>query len=220
MVQAGGEQAQATRTFGAVLRLPKRELTVSSGPDVDNGNVQMFTGYRVHHSVARGPAKGGLRFAPHVDINEVRALAMWMTWKCALIDVPFGGAKGGVVCDPGHLSPGELGRLTRRYATEILSVLVTRTKTSAPTLGPTRKSWPGSLDTSNPTRRLQHSIPGVVTGKPISIGGSEGRADATSRGISVVAKAAAKRLGMDLKRCLGVVQGFGNVGGGTVNISH
>ena len=189
----------------------QRELTVHFPVRMDDGSVCIFTGYRIQHSLARGPAKGGLRFAPTVSVDEVRALAMWMTWKSALVGLPYGGAKGGVVCDPKQLSSSELEHLTRRFATE-LSILISPEKDiPAPDLGTDARIMAWFMDTYS--MHVGHSEPGVVTGKPLAIGGSEGRADATGRGVAFCARWAAERLGMQLAGSSVVVQGFGNVGG-------
>ncbi len=188
----------------------QRELTVHFPVRMDDGTVRIFTGYRVQHSLARGPAKGGLRYSTSVSLDEVRALAMWMTWKCALVGLPFGGAKGGVVCDPKQLSAGELERLTRRFATE-LSVLMSPDKDiPAPDVGTNAQVMAWFMDTYS--MHVGHSEPGVVTGKPVSIGGSEGRADATGRGVAYCTRWAAERLGLSLAGASIVVQGYGNVG--------
>jgi glutamate dehydrogenase (NAD(P)+) len=188
----------------------QRELTVHFPVRMDDGTVRIFTGYRVQHSLARGPAKGGLRYASTVSLDEVRALAMWMTWKCALVGLPFGGAKGGVVCDPKQLSAGELERLTRRFATE-LSVLMSPDKDiPAPDIGTNAQVMAWFMDTYS--MHVGHSEPGVVTGKPVSIGGSEGRAEATGRGVAYCTRWAAERLGLSLAGASVVVQGYGNVG--------
>jgi glutamate dehydrogenase (NAD(P)+) len=205
---AAADRIKLDDNLRAVLRAPKRELIVNFPVKMDNGKVRIFTGYRVQHSVARGPAKGGIRYAPEVDLNEVRALAMWMTWKTALIGLPYGGAKGGVVCDPRTLSPGELERLTRRYATEIAIIIGPDKDIPAPDLGtgPREMAWIG------------YAVPAVVTGKPTAIGGSEGRVEATARGVVVVAAAAARWLNFDLRGATVAIQGFGNVGAGTAKL--
>jgi len=194
----------------AVLRVPKRELTVNFPVELDDGRVEVFSGYRVQHSLARGPAKGGIRYHPDVDIAEVRALAMWMTWKCAVVRLPFGGAKGGVVCDPRRMSQRELERMTRRYATEISLLIGPDSDIPAPDMntGPQTMAW--IMDTYS--MHHGYSIPGVVTGKPLSIGGSEGRLEATGRGVVYCIEQAAEHLGLPLAGARVAVQGFGNVG--------
>ncbi|GIW05907.1 MAG: glutamate dehydrogenase [Dehalococcoidia bacterium] len=203
----------------AMLRAPKRELIVNFPVKMDNGKVRVFTGYRVQHSIARGPAKGGIRYAPDVDLNEVRALAMWMTWKTALIGLPYGGAKGGVVCDPKALSPAELERLTRRYATEISIIIGPDKDIPAPDMGTGPREMGWIMDTIS--QHTGYAVPAVVTGKPLAIGGSEGRVEATARGVVVIAAAAARRRNLDLRGATVAIQGFGNVGGGAAKLmSH
>ena len=179
-----------------VLQKPKRELTVHFPVSMDGGGTRMFTGYRVQHNTSRGPAKGGLRFHPETDLDEVRALAMWMTWKCALVNIPFGGAKGGVVCDPQALSPAELEDLTRRYTTEISLVIGPDADIPAPDVGTNGQIMAWIMDTYSMHRG--HTVPAVVTGKPVSIGGSEGRLDATGLGVVLVTEDALKRRGQAL----------------------
>ena len=202
----------------AVLQKPKRELTVHFPVSLDGGGTRMFTGYRVQHNTSRGPAKGGLRFHPDTDLDEVRALAMWMTWKCALVNIPFGGAKGGVVCDPKALSPAELEDLTRRYTTEISPVIGPDADIPAPDVGTNGQIMAWIMDTYSMHRG--HTVPAVVTGKPTSIGGSEGRLDATGLGIVLVTEEALKRRNETLAGKRVVVQGFGNVGSAAARIFH
>lgn len=202
----------------SVLRAPQREYTVHFPVRLDDGSVAVFTGYRVQHNVARGPAKGGLRYHPRTDIDEVRALAMWMTWKCALVDVPFGGAKGGVTCDPTALSERELEALTRRFATELEAIAGPDSDIPAPDVGTNARTMAWIVDTISMHR--SYSIPGVVTGKPIEIGGSVGRADATGQGIVYAVADAASRIGLDLAGATVAVQGFGNVGEATARLLH
>jgi glutamate dehydrogenase (NAD(P)+) len=180
---------------------------------MDDGSVRVFDGFRIQHSLVRGPAKGGLRYHPAVDLDEVRALAMLMTWKCALVNIPFGGAKGGVACEPRSLSLGELERLTRRYATEISIIIGPHYDIPAPDLGTTPQVMAWFMDTYSVHEG--HSITGVVTGKPVNIGGTAGRVDATGKGCVIVAREAAKQLGFELRGARAVVQGFGNVGSNT-----
>lgn len=200
----------------AVLRVPKREWTVRFPVKLDDGTVRVFEGYRVQHNVARGPAKGGLRFHPDTDIDDVRALAMWMTWKCALVGVPFGGAKGGVTCDPSSMSLTELEALTRRFATELEGIIGPDCDIPAPDVGTTAQTMAWIVDTVSMHRG--YSVPGVVTGKPISIGGSVGRADATGQGALYTIRDAAQRIGLDLNGARVAVQGFGNVGEATARL--
>jgi glutamate dehydrogenase (NAD(P)+) len=194
----------------AVLRVPKREWTVRFPVRMDDGEVQVFTGYRVQHNLARGPAKGGVRFHPATDIDEVRALAMWMTWKCALVNVPFGGAKGGVTCDPRSLSQDELARITRRFTAELQGIIGPEVDIPAPDVGTNAQTMAWMMDTYS--MHAGHSVTGVVTGKPIGLGGSEGRADATGMGVAFSVQRAAANIGLELEGARVAVQGFGNVG--------
>jgi glutamate dehydrogenase (NAD(P)+) len=200
----------------AVLRVPQREYTVNVPVHMDDGSMRVFSGYRVQHNVARGPAKGGLRFHPQVDLDDVRALAMWMTWKCALVEVPFGGAKGGVACDPGQMSAKELEALTRRFTTELQPIVGPDSDIPAPDVGTNAQVMAWMMDTVSMHRG--YSVPGVVTGKPISIGGSVGRADATGQGIVYTIEDAALRIGLDVHGASVAVQGFGNVGEATARL--
>jgi glutamate dehydrogenase (NAD(P)+) len=192
------------------LAYPHRELVVNFPVHMDDGSVRIFTGYRVHHSTVLGPTKGGIRYSPRVDLNEVRALAMLMTWKCALMHLPYGGAKGGVACDPSQLSGGELERLTRRYATEVSIIIGPESDIPAPDVGTNDQIMAWIMDTYSMHRG--HSVPAVVTGKPISIGGSAGRREATGRGVMIVAREAARICGLPFAGSRVAVQGFGNVG--------
>lgn len=194
----------------AVLREVKRQLIVTFPVKMDDGSTRMFEGYRVQHNVARGPAKGGIRYHPGVTLDEVKALAMWMTWKCAIAGLPFGGAKGGVVVDPKQLSLGELERLTRRYATEISLVIGPESDIPAPDVNTTPAVMAWIMDTVS--MEMGFSVPAVVTGKPLAIGGSQGRNAATGRGVMFVALAACKRLGRTPQESTVAVQGFGNAG--------
>jgi glutamate dehydrogenase (NAD(P)+) len=201
-----------------LLASTKRELTVHFPVRMDDGSIRIFTGYRVHHSDARGPVKGGIRYSPLVSLDEVRALAMWMTWKCAVVNLPYGGAKGGVIVDPNQLSVGELERLTRRYASEIDLIIGPAVDIPAPDLGTDAQVMAWIMDTIS----MQHdyAIPGVVTGKPIEIGGSLGRVEATGRGVTFIAIEACKRRGIDLRNATVAVQGFGNVGSVAARLLH
>ena len=171
-----------------ILRTPKRVLEVSIPVRMDNGQTKVFTGYRVQHNVSRGPAKGGLRYHPNVTLDEIKALAAWMTWKTATVNLPYGGAKGGVVCDPKHMSKGELERMTRRYAAEIQPIIGPEIDIPAPDVYTDAQTMAWIMDTYSMT--VGHASPGVVTGKPVSIGGSEGRVDATGRGVLCVVEEA------------------------------
>ncbi len=201
-----------------VLKHPKRELTVNFPVRLDDGSFRVFTGYRVQYNMARGPTKGGIRYHPQVSLDEVRALAAWMTWKCAVVNIPYGGAKGGVICDPKKMSPGELERLTRRYASEIASIIGPEVDIPAPDVYTDSQTMAWIMDTYS--MQKGYSVPGVVTGKPISLGGSEGRAEATGRGCSYVVREAAKDAGIRVKGATVAVQGFGNAGSVAANLLH
>ncbi len=201
-----------------VLKHPKRELTVNFPVRMDDGSFRVYTGYRVQYNMARGPTKGGIRYHPQVSLDEVRALAAWMTWKCAVVNIPYGGSKGGVICDPKHMSPGELERLTRRFASEISSFIGPEVDIPAPDVYTDSQTMAWIMDTYS--MQKGYSVPGVVTGKPISLGGSEGRGEATGRGCSYVIREAAKELGIKMKGALIAVQGFGNAGSVVSNLLH
>jgi glutamate dehydrogenase (NAD(P)+) len=192
------------------LKWPKRELTVHFPVKMDDGTIQVFVGHRVQHNVTRGPAKGGIRYHPDVTVEEVRALAALMTWKCAVVNVPFGGAKGGVRCDPKKLSLRELEGLTRRYTTEISMLLGPESDIPAPDVYTNAQTMAWIMDTYS--MHKGYSVPGVVTGKPIAIGGSLGRNEATARGCVFTIQEAAREMGLDLSRATAVVQGYGNAG--------
>ena len=194
-----------------VLRTPSLELTVHIPVQLDDARLEVFTGYRVHHSIVRGPAKGGIRFAPDVTPDEVRALAAWMTWKCAVVNIPFGGAKGGVVCDPDLLSSGELERITRRYTSEIMDIIGPDRDVPAPDINTNPQTMAWIMDTYAMHKRQASTA--VVTGKPFALGGSRGRVEATGRGCMIVTMQALRRFGLDHTQTRVVVQGFGNVGG-------
>jgi len=194
----------------AILRVPQRQLTVNFPVKMDDGSVQMFEGYRVQHNLNRGPAKGGIRYHPQVTLSEVKALAMWMTWKCAVAGIPFGGAKGGVIVDPKRLSLGELERLTRRYASEIAVLIGPERDIPAPDVNTTAQVMAWIMDTVSMSKG--YSVPAVVTGKPLSVGGSQGRNAATGRGCAIVALEACQRLSRDPRKMTVAVQGFGNAG--------
>ena len=206
------------RGIRELLSLPKRELTVNFPVKLEDGSVRVFTGYRVHHSTILGPTKGGIRYHPAVTLNEVRALAMLMTWKCAVVGLPYGGAKGGVVCNPKELAASELEHLTRRYATEISLLISPESDIPAPDVGTTPQVMAWVMDTYSMHRGF--SVPAVVTGKPISIGGSQGRIEATGRGVTIVAREAARHLGMPLHGARVAVTGFGNVGSVAATLLH
>jgi glutamate dehydrogenase (NAD(P)+) len=193
-----------------ILRDVQRILTVNFPVHMDDGSLRLFTGYRVQHNLHRGPTKGGIRYHPDVTVSEVKALAMWMTWKCAIFRLPFGGAKGGVVVDPKKMSKRELENLTRRYATEISILIGPERDIPAPDVGTNAQTMAWIMDTIS--MHKGYSVPAVVTGKPLSVGGSEGRAEATGRGVMIVTLQALEKLGIDAESATVAVQGFGNVG--------
>jgi glutamate dehydrogenase (NAD(P)+) len=194
-----------------VLRSSAREVTVHIPVQLDDGRLEVFTGYRVQHSIARGPAKGGIRYAPDVTLDEVRALASWMTWKCAVTNIPFGGGKGGIICDPLLLSPGELERMTRRYTAQLYEFIGPEIDVPAPDMNTNEQTMAWIMDTYS--MRSGHTQTAVVTGKPIDLGGSRGRAEATGRGCMIVTEQALRKLGIERSSARVVIQGFGNVGG-------
>ena len=204
------DQLELGAAVREVLRYPKREVTVNFPVQLDDGSSRVFTGYRVWHNLGRGPAKGGLRFHPGSNLDEIRALAMLMTWKCAIVKIPYGGAKGGVTCDPKTLSRRELERLTRRYTTEIGDMLGPDSDIPAPDVNTDAQVMAWMMDTYSMHRG--YSVTGVVTGKPVSIGGSEGRLEATGRGVIYTVQEAAKAVDLDLRGARVAVQGFGNAG--------
>ncbi|MDP7639505.1 MAG: Glu/Leu/Phe/Val dehydrogenase [Candidatus Hydrogenedentes bacterium] len=214
--ESAAERLGLENRLRSILRKPRRELTVNFPIEMDDGTVDMFCGYRVQHNVHRGPAKGGIRYSPLAALDEVRALAMLMTWKCAVVEIPFGGAKGGVEVDPKVLSLRELENLTRRYATEISVLIGPERDIPAPDVGTNPQVMAWIMDTVS--MHHGYSIPAVVTGKPESIGGSRGRSNATSVGLVHVIVGAAAKLGIDIDGASVAVQGSGNVGMGTVEI--
>jgi glutamate dehydrogenase (NAD(P)+) len=194
----------------ARLRRPERAMIVSVPTRMDDGRVHVFTGYRVQHNDVLGPFKGGIRYHPAVTLGEVSALAMWMTWKCSLVGLPLGGAKGGVACDPATLSRNELQSMTRRFTAEIINFIGPEVDVPAPDMGTNEQVMAWIMDTYS--QHKGHAVPEVVTGKPVAIGGTLGRRDATGRGVGYMIMEAAKHLNVDLTKCTAVVQGFGNVG--------
>jgi glutamate dehydrogenase (NAD(P)+) len=198
------------------LKFPQRSLIVSVPVRMDDGRVEVYTGYRVQHDSSRGPSKGGIRYHPDVNLGEVAALAMWMTWKCALADLPYGGAKGGVAIAPKQLSRPELQRLTRRYAAEIFPLIGPEKDVPAPDVGTDAQVMAWIMDTYS--QQVGYSVPGVVTGKPLSIGGSLGRDEATGRGVVCVTMEALRHLKLDIRNTTVAIQGFGNVGAHTARI--
>jgi len=201
-----------------MLEHPKRSLIVSIIIKMDNGDIGVFAGCRVQHNDARGPFKGGIRYHPNVSLDEVTALAMWMTWKCAVVDIPYGGAKGGVCCNPKEMSPGELERLTRRYTSLILDVIGPYRDVPAPDVYTDAQTMAWIMDTYSQFKG--YSVPECVTGKPLSVGGSEGRVEATSLGVVACAREAAKHTGLRFKGATVAVQGYGNVGWNAAKIAH
>jgi glutamate dehydrogenase (NAD(P)+) len=199
-----------------ILRTPNRELTVTFPVIMDDGRTEVFTGHRVQHNVARGPAKGGIRYSPYVTLNEMRALSMWMTWKCAVVNLPFGGAKGGVCCNTKEMSLREIERLTRRYTTEIAFLIGPASDIPAPDMYTDSRVMAWMMDTYS--MHKGYSVPGVVTGKPISIGGSLGRSEATGRGCVYAIVNVAKQVGINLDGATVAVQGFGNAGSVVVRL--
>ncbi|PIR17016.1 MAG: glutamate dehydrogenase [Deltaproteobacteria bacterium CG11_big_fil_rev_8_21_14_0_20_49_13] len=215
---AAAEVLNLTTDQVAVIKEPRRVTEVKLPIRMDNGSIQVFKAYRVQHNIARGPAKGGVRFHQDVNLDEVKALAFWMTYKCAVVNVPFGGGKGGVIVEPSKLSKGELERLARRYFAEMMDLFGPDKDVPAPDVGtnPQIMSW--FMDTYS----MHHGefTPAVVTGKPIELGGSEGRTEATAQGLMYTVEEAVKHLGMDLKKCAVAVQGFGNVGSYSAKLFH
>jgi glutamate dehydrogenase (NAD(P)+) len=193
-----------------LLRSPAREIIVHFPVTMDDGRIEMFTGFRVQHNIARGPAKGGIRYTPDVTLDEVRALASWMTWKCAVVNIPFGGAKGGVICDPKSMSKGELERMTRRYTSEISDFIGPEKDVPAPDVNTNEQTMAWIMDTYS--MHARHTVTSVVTGKPLNLGGSRGRLEATGRGVLVACQQSLKYLNMDVQGCRVIIQGFGNVG--------
>jgi len=193
-----------------LLSLPAREIIVHFPVTMDSGKIEMFTGFRVQHSIARGPGKGGVRYSLEVTLDEMRALASWMTWKCAVVNIPFGGAKGGVICDPKNMSQGELERMTRRYTSEIIDSIGPEKDILAPDLNTNEQTMAWIMDTYS--MHKGHTVTSVVTGKPLNIGGSHGRLEATGRGVMLACDESLRYLNMAIDGCRVVIQGFGNVG--------
>src|SRR3954469_14574331 len=193
-----------------ILRYPQREIIVHIPVVLDNGTMEVFTGFRVQHSIARGPAKGGVRYAPDVNLDEIRALASWMTWKCAVVNIPFGGAKGGVICDPKKLSQIELEKITRRYTSELIEFIGPEKDVPAPDMNTNEQTMAWIMDTYS--MHMRQTVTAVVTGKPLNIGGSRGRREATGRAIMIVVDETIKKLGLSRESSRVIIQGFGNVG--------
>jgi glutamate dehydrogenase (NAD(P)+) len=200
------------------LRSPNREIIVHIPVLMDSGQLEVFDGYRVQHNIARGPCKGGVRYGPSVTLDEVRGLAAEMTWKCAVVNIPFGGAKGGIVCDPDKLSQGELERITRRYTAEILDYIGPERDVPAPDMNTNEQVMAWIMDTYS--MHVRHTVTAVVTGKPLDLGGSRGRREATGRGCMIVCDQALKRFGWQRERTRVIIQGFGNVGGQAARLMH
>ena len=201
-----------------VLQQPNREIIVHIPVMMDDGQLEVFTGFRVQHSIARGPAKGGVRFAPDVTLDEVRALASWMTWKCAVVNIPFGGAKGGIICDPKTMSRGELERLTRRYTSELIEFIGPEKDVPAPDVNTNEQTMAWMMDTYS--MHMRQTVTAVVTGKPLNMGGSRGRREATGRGVMIIADESIKHLGMKREDTRVIIQGFGNVGSNAAVLMH
>jgi glutamate dehydrogenase (NAD(P)+) len=201
-----------------VLREPVRETKVSIPIAMDDGRIEVFIGYRVLHNIARGPGKGGIRYDKNVSLDEVRALAAWMTWKCAVVNIPFGGAKGGVICDPANLSRSELERITRRYTAELMDQFGPEKDVPAPDMGTNPQTMAWIMDTYS--MHARHTVTSVVTGKPLSLGGSRGRVEATGRGLMLICREVAPKRGLKLEGARIVVQGFGNVGSIAARLCH
>jgi glutamate dehydrogenase (NAD(P)+) len=193
-----------------LLRTPAREIIVHFPVTMDDGRIEMFTGFRVQHNIARGPCKGGIRYAPDVTLDEVRALASWMTWKCAVVNIPFGGAKGGVICDPKSMSKGELERMTRRYTSEIIEFIGPEKDVPAPDVNTNEQTMAWIMDTYS--MHMRQTVTSVVTGKPLDIGGSRGRVEATGRGVMIACNESLRYLSQPIDGCRVIIQGFGNVG--------
>jgi glutamate dehydrogenase (NAD(P)+) len=201
-----------------VLRQPNREIIVHIPVNMDNGQLEVFTGYRVQHSIARGPAKGGVRYSPDVTLDEVRALASWMTWKCAVVNIPFGGAKGGIICDPKQMSKGELERMTRRYTAELIEFIGPEKDVPAPDVNTNEQVMAWMMDTYS--MHMRQTVTAVVTGKPLNMGGSRGRREATGRGVMIICDESIKHLGMRREDTRVIIQGFGNVGSNAAILMH
>jgi glutamate dehydrogenase/leucine dehydrogenase len=217
-LRLAAEELKLEAGIHEMLKYPKRSLTVSVSIRMDNGDIGVFSGCRVQHMDSRGPFKGGIRYHPNVNLDEVTALAMWMTWKCAVVDIPYGGAKGGICCNPKEMSRGELERLTRRYTSMIFDIIGPYRDVPAPDVYTDAQTMAWIMDTYGQMKG--YSVPECVTGKPISIGGSEGRAEATSLGVDICAREAAKKMNMKLKGTPVSVQGYGNVGWNAAKIIY
>ncbi len=201
-----------------IMRYPNREVIVHIPVGMDNGQIEVFTGFRVQHSIARGPGKGGVRYGPDVTLDEVRALASWMTWKCAVVNIPFGGAKGGIICDPKKMSLGEIERMTRRYTAEIIEFIGPEKDVPAPDMNTNEQVMAWMMDTYS--MHMRQTVTAVVTGKPVNIGGSRGRREATGRGVMVMCDEALKKLNRQRETTRVIIQGFGNVGSNAAKLMN
>ncbi|MGA2904382.1 MAG: Glu/Leu/Phe/Val dehydrogenase [Candidatus Korobacteraceae bacterium] len=212
------EKLQLEEGLWRVLRQPNREIIVHIPVMMDNQQLEVFTGYRVQHSIARGPAKGGVRYAPDVTLDEVRALASWMTWKCAVVNIPFGGAKGGIICDPKNMSRGELERMTRRYTSELIEFIGPEKDVAAPDVNTNEQTMAWMMDTYS--MHMRQTVTAVVTGKPLNMGGSRGRREATGRGVMIICDESIKKNNMTREKTRVIIQGFGNVGSNAALLMH
>ena len=212
------QKLQLDEGLWRVLQQPNREIIVHIPVNMDNGQLEVFTGYRVQHSIARGPAKGGVRYAPDVTLDEVRALASWMTWKCAVVNIPFGGAKGGIICDPKNMSRGELERMTRRYTAELIEFIGPEKDVPAPDVNTNEQVMAWMMDTYS--MHMRQTVTAVVTGKPLNMGGSRGRREATGRGVMIICDESIKKLNMRREDTRVIIQGFGNVGSNAALLMH
>src|SRR5256885_578153 len=201
-----------------VLRTPEKQIITSVPIVRDSGDVEVYTGYRVLYNTSRGPAKGGIRFDLNVTLEEVKALASWMTWKCALVNIPFGGAKGGVICDPNKMSMGEVERMTRRYTAELIEFIGPEKDVPAPHINTNEQVMAWMMDTYS--MHMRQTVTAVVTGKPLNMGGSRGRREATGRGLMIICDEALKTLGMNREQTRVIVQGFGNVGSNAARLMY
>jgi glutamate dehydrogenase (NAD(P)+) len=201
-----------------ILRVPNREIIVHIPVMMDSGHMEVFTGYRVQHSVVRGPGKGGVRYSPDVTLDEIRALASWMTWKCSVVNIPFGGAKGGIICDPKKMSQGELERMTRRYTAELIEFIGPEKDVPAPDMNTNEQTMAWIMDTYS--MHMRQTVTAVVTGKPINIGGSRGRREATGRGVMIMCDESLKKLGRSREETRVIIQGFGNVGSNAAKLMY
>jgi glutamate dehydrogenase (NAD(P)+) len=216
--KTAAEKLKLEEGLWRVLQQPNREIIVHIPVNMDNGQLEVFTGYRVQHSIARGPAKGGVRYSPDVTLDEVRALASWMTWKCAVVNIPFGGAKGGIICDPKNMSRGELERMTRRYTSELIEFIGPEKDVPAPDVNTNEQTMAWMMDTYS--MHMRQTVTAVVTGKPLNMGGSRGRREATGRGVMIICDESIKKNHMTRESTRVIIQGFGNVGSNAALLMH